>query len=76
MGLETLTGLREWAYVIFTGLMVLLLYSYIYYLYNSEKKGDKDFEKFANIALDDDIDSTPIQSTSAWEKKDDKGENK
>jgi len=62
--------------VIFTGLMVLLLYSYIYYLYNSEKKGDKDFEKFANIALDDDIDSTPIQSTSAWEKKDDKGENK
>ena len=76
MDVETLTVIREWAYVIFTALMVILLYSYIYYLYNSEKKGENDFEKFANIALDDDIDSTPIQSTSAWEKKkDDKGEN-
>jgi len=75
MELETLTAIREWAYIIFTGLMVVLLYAYIYYLYSSEKKGKKDYEKFAQIALDDEIDSTPIQSTSAWEKKDAKGEN-
>jgi cytochrome c oxidase cbb3-type subunit 4 len=69
-------AIREYAYVIFTDLMVVLLYSYIYYLYSSEKKGEKDYEKFSNIALDDNIDSTPIQSTSAWEtKKEDKGEN-
>jgi cytochrome c oxidase cbb3-type subunit 4 len=75
MEIETLTAIREWAYIIFTGIMVILLYSYIYYLYDSEKKGKKDYEKFSQIALDDEIDSTPIQSTSAWEKKDAKGEN-
>ena len=76
MDVETLMAIREYAYVIFTALMVVLLYSYIYYLYSSEKKGEKDYEKFSNIALDDNIDSTPIQSTSAWEtKKEDKGEN-
>ena len=77
MEIETLMAIREWAYVIFTGLMVVLLYSYIYYLYSSEKKGEKDYEKFAKIALDDNVDSTPTQSTSAWEtKKEDKEENK
>jgi len=53
--------LQAWAYFIFTGFMVFILYSYIYHLYNSERKGEKDYEKYGNIALDDEISSLPIE---------------
>ena len=44
--------------------LVVMLYWYIIYLYRSEKKGEKDYEKLGNIALDDEIDSTPINTSS------------
>jgi len=53
--------LQAWGYFILTALMVFILYSYIYHLYSSERKGIKDFEKYGNIALDDDITSTPLE---------------
>jgi len=40
-----------------------MLYGYIIYLYRSEKKGVKDYEKLGNIALDDEIDSKPINTS-------------
>jgi len=44
-----------------TILLVIVLYGYIIHLYRSEKKGEKDYEKYGNIALDDEIDSKPIE---------------
>jgi cytochrome c oxidase cbb3-type subunit 4 len=44
--------------------LVVVLYWYIVYLYRSEKKGEKDYEKLGNIALDDEIDSKPIDTSS------------
>jgi cytochrome c oxidase cbb3-type subunit 4 len=44
--------------------LVVMLYSYIVYLYRSEKKGEKDYEKLGRIAIDDELDSTPINSSS------------
>ena len=46
-----------------TILLVVVLYWYIIYLYRSEKKGEKDYEKLGNIALDDEIDSEPINTS-------------
>ena len=46
-----------------TVFLVVMLYGYIIYLYRSEKKGVKDYEKLGNIALDDEIDSTPINTS-------------
>jgi cytochrome c oxidase cbb3-type subunit 4 len=46
-----------------TVFLVVMLYGYIIYLYRSEKKGEKDYEKLGNIALDDEIDSTPINTS-------------
>ena len=43
--------------------LVVMLYGYIVYLYRSEKKGKKDYEKLGNIALDDELDSTPINTS-------------
>jgi cytochrome c oxidase cbb3-type subunit 4 len=72
--LETAYTIQAYAYVILTGICAFLLYGYIYHLYSSEKKGTRDYEKYANIALDDELDSTPIETTSPWEKKKNKGE--
>jgi cytochrome c oxidase cbb3-type subunit 4 len=53
-----------------------MLYGYIYHLYSSERKGTRNYEKYANIALDDSIGSTPLETTSPWDKKKNKGEKK
>jgi len=43
--------------------LVVMLYGYIIYLYRSEKRGEKDYEKLGNIAIDDEIDSDPVNSS-------------
>ncbi len=57
--------LQGYASFFMTILLVVVLYWYILYLYRSEKKGEKDYEKLGNIALDDEIDSTPINDSSS-----------
>ncbi len=49
--------LRAYLFVIGTGVVMVLFYYYIIYLYRSEKKGEKDYEKYGNLALDDELDS-------------------
>jgi len=60
MGIRELQG---YASFFMTIVLVVMLYWYIIYLYRSEKKGEKDYEQLGNIALDDEIDSTPINSS-------------
>ncbi len=69
MELETIQTLQAYGYVIVTGVCTLLLYGYIYHVYSSEKKGTRDYEKYANIALDDELDATPLEMTSPWDKE-------
>ena len=76
ISVETLQTIQVYGYVIATGFCTLMLYGYIYHLYSSEKKGTRDYEKYANIALDDEVTSTPLETTSPWDKKKNKGEKK
>ena len=62
MGIRELQGYASFFMSIF---LVVMLYWYILYLYRSEKKGEKDYEKLGNIALDDEISSTPINSSDS-----------
>ena len=68
MGIRELQGYASFFMTIF---LVVMLYGYIVYLYRSEKRGEKDYEKLGNIALDDEIDSDPVNSSdpSPDEKK-------
>jgi cytochrome c oxidase cbb3-type subunit 4 len=61
MDIRDLQGYASFFMTIF---LVVILYCYIIYLYRSEKKGEKDYEKLGNIALDDEIDSKPIDTSS------------
>ena len=69
MDYETLRVAQEYLSIIFPGILAVVLYSYIYYLYSSEKKGVKNYEKYGKIALDDNIDSEPVEKYSAYEKE-------
>ena len=70
----TLQKYQVYGYLILAGFMTVVFYYYIYYIYSSEKKGHKDYEKYSNIALDDEVTSTPVQKVSPWEEKKKKGD--
>jgi cytochrome c oxidase cbb3-type subunit 4 len=72
MDIRELQGYASFFMTIF---LVVMLYGYILHLYRSEKKGEKDYEKLGNIALDDELDSTPVStsdSVSSEKKEQDK----
>jgi len=56
--------LQAYGFFFFTAFMVVVLYSYIYHLYSSQKNGTRDYEKYGNIALNDDITDQPIEMVS------------
>lgn len=57
MDIRELQGYASFFMTIF---LVVMMYGYIIHLYRSEKKGENDYERFGNIALDDEIDSKPV----------------
>lgn len=57
----SLAEIQAYAYFFFTGLLVFLLYGYIFHLYRSQKNGSRDYEKYGNIALDDEPTAKPIE---------------
>lgn len=48
-------------YLSVTILLVVFLYGYIYHLYSSQKNGTRDYEKYANLALNDNLDDELIE---------------
>ena len=56
--------LQAYASFFMTIFLVIMLYGYIIHLYRSEKKGERDYEKYGNIALDDEVDSKPVDEKS------------
>ncbi len=69
MEMETIHTFQAYGYVIGVTVSALVFYSYIYYIYNNEKKGIKNYEQYSNIALDDELDSAPLETKSPWEKE-------
>jgi len=61
--------LRIYGYLLGTGVLVVVLYSYILYLYRSEKKGEKDYEKYGSLALDDELDSKILEEHPRKDEK-------
>ncbi len=64
----TIQEIQGYSMFFMTILMTGLLYWYIFYLYRSEKKGERDFEKYGRIALDDNIGTSPVEDKLASEE--------
>ena len=50
-----------YGYFFLTAAMVFFLYGYIVHLYRSEKKGERNYEQYGKIALDDEYTSKPVE---------------
>jgi len=61
--------IQAYAYFFFTAFLVVVLYAYIFYLYRSQKKGERDWEKYGDIALNDEITDKPVEKRSKDEQK-------
>jgi cytochrome c oxidase cbb3-type subunit 4 len=70
-----ISEIQGYASFVMTIFLVIMLYGYIIHLYRSEKKGERDYEKYGQIALDDEITSTPVEDKTA-SQRDYKEENK
>ncbi len=58
-----------YGYFFFTVFLVVVLYAYIYHLYKSEKKGVRNYEKYADMALNDEITDNPVEEVSKEKTK-------
>ena len=65
MDIRDIQGYASFFMTIF---LVVMLYGYIIHLYRSEKKGERDYEKYGNIALDDEVTSTPVEDKPASQR--------
>ncbi len=59
--METIREWQAYGYFFFTVFLVVILYAYILHLYRAEKKGTRNYEKYGKLALDDELDSTPVE---------------
>ena len=74
LDIDTLYRYQVYGFLIVGGLCVIIFYAYIHYIYSSEKKGHKDYEKLSNIVLGDDDISAPLETTEKWKEKKIKGD--
>jgi len=68
--MELIRNIQGWGYVSMIFILTIGLYAYIYHLYKSQKNGDKDYEKYSKMALDDDINDSPVENLHPQDKKD------
>jgi cytochrome c oxidase cbb3-type subunit 4 len=70
---ENIRELQAFGYFFFTVFLVVVLYAYILHLYRAEKKGTRNYEKYGNLALDDELHQEPVEpneeTTSASKEK-------
>jgi cytochrome c oxidase cbb3-type subunit 4 len=77
MVLDFIVEYQGYLYFIFTVLLATIFYWYIYHLYKSEKTGRRNYEKYGDIAINDDINDTPVESMPNRKSKlNNKGEQK
>jgi cytochrome c oxidase cbb3-type subunit 4 len=61
MEYETLMTIQGYAKFALVTLVFIVFYSYAYSIYKRDKKGERDFEKYSNLVLDDSIESKPLE---------------
>ncbi|MDD3343370.1 MAG: cytochrome c oxidase, cbb3-type, CcoQ subunit [Sulfurospirillaceae bacterium] len=67
--METIRELQAYGYIFFTVFLAVILYAYIYHLYRAEKVGTRNYEKYADMALRDNIDDVPVEAVPPVNKE-------
>jgi cytochrome c oxidase cbb3-type subunit 4 len=69
MDYDTLLNIQGYAKFFLLLFVFVVFYSYAYSLYKRQKNGERDFEKYSKLVLDDSIQSDPLEK-----RKDDKSD--
>ena len=68
MSVETMRELQAYGFYIMLVAMVVILQSYWFHLKKSEKTGRRDYEKYSNLALNDNLQDEILESVSTSDK--------
>ena len=71
MEYETLLTIQGYAKFGLLTLVCIVFYGYAYSIYKRDKSGERDFERYSNLVLDDSIESKPLENNREERKKDD-----
>jgi len=63
MSYSTLEPILQYSHLIALALSVYALYAYVWHMYRSDAKGESDYEKLGNVAIDDNLDSSTINTS-------------
>ena len=61
MDYETLLTIQGYAKIGLLFVVFIVFYGYAYSIYKRDKKGERDFEKYSNLVLDDSIEAKPLE---------------
>jgi len=61
MEYETLMTIQAYAKFGLMTLVFVVFYSYAYSIYKRDKTGERDFEQYSSLVLDDNIESKPLE---------------
>lgn len=61
MDQETLLTIQGYAKFFLLLIVFIVFYSYAYSIYKRDRSGERDFEKYSKLVLDDSIDSEPLE---------------
>jgi len=61
MEYEALLTIQGYTKIGLITLVFIVFYSYAYSMYKRDKKGERDFEQYSNLVLDDSLESKPLE---------------
>jgi len=70
MSYQEIVDLSGYAKFFLLLLLTIVFYSYAYSIYKRDKTGERDFEKYSKLVLEDDINSEPLEPRAKEDKKD------
>ena len=69
MDYETILTIQGYAKFFLVLIVFIIFYSYAFSIYRREKKGERDFEKYSKLVLDDSIDAEPLEAKQTEKKE-------
>jgi cytochrome c oxidase cbb3-type subunit 4 len=76
MEYETLMTIQGYAKFALVTIVFIIFYSYAYSIYKRQKTGERDFEKYSKLVLDDNIESKPLEKREKDDEDEIKGHDK
>lgn len=61
---------QGYAKFILLAVVFVVFYGYAYSIYKRDKTGERDFERYSDLVLDDSIESKPLEDRKEDDKKD------